>query len=223
MKQRMLRRLALEALRAPDRKSAALPHQQDKVDELFQRSEQELALAIQQTYRHVFFPSRENRVEGAGIDLAHLAIDVTAASDKPGQGQRQVLRALADNQKLRQPDDHPLAPSYVRDRTPLKKGSISTADLRAEFRKDPRLPILIGDDNFFKLLSEGHRRGSLRVPERRSGGRQGRPALHLQDRSAVVRAHDRLRREARHLAAEAEPGPAHRPVAPGHCRSTGSP
>ncbi len=159
MKQRMLRRLALEALRAPDRKAQLSPHQQDKVDELFQRSEQELALAIQHTYRHVFFPSRENRVEGAGIDLAHLAVDVTAASDKPGQGQRQVLRALADNQKLREPDDHPLAPSYVRDRTPLKKGSISTADLRAEFRKDPRLPILIGDDNFFKLLAKGIEEG----------------------------------------------------------------
>lgn len=155
MKQRMARRLALEALRAPDRKAQLSAHQQDKIDELYQRSEQELALAIQQCYRHVFFPSRENRVEGAAVDLAHVAIDVQSASDRPGQGQQQVLRALADNQKLRRAEDHPLAPSYVRDRTPLKKGSISTADLRAEFRKDPRLPILLGDENFFALLRKG--------------------------------------------------------------------
>lgn len=155
MKHRMVRRLALEALRAPERKAQLSPHQQDKVDELYQRSEQELALAIQQCYRHVFFPARENRVEGAAVDLAHVAIDVQSASDRPGQGQQQVLRVLGDNNKLRRADDHPLAPSYVRDRTPLKKGSITTADLRAEFRKDPRLPILIGDENFFALLRKG--------------------------------------------------------------------
>lgn len=159
MKHRMLRRLALEALRSPDRKAQLSPHQQDQVDERFRRSEQELAVAIQQAYRHVFFPSRENRVEGAGIDLAHVAVDVGSASERPGQGQQQVLRALGDNQKLRHADDHPLAPSYVRDRTPLKKGSITTADLRAEFRKDPRLPILIGDENFFALLRKGIEEG----------------------------------------------------------------
>jgi hypothetical protein len=155
MKHRMARRLALEALRAPERKAQLSAHQQDKVDELFQRSEQELALAIQQCYRHIFFPSRDNRVEGAAIDLAHVAIDVQSASDRPGQGQQQVLRVLGDNNKLRRADDHPLAPSYVRDRTPLKKGSITTADLRAEFRKDPRLPMLLGDENFFALLRKG--------------------------------------------------------------------
>ncbi len=159
MKQRMMRRLALEALRAPERKAQLSGHQQDKVDELYQRSEQELALAIQQCYRHVLFPSRENRVEGAGIDLAHVAIDVHSASEKPGQGQQQVLRVLADNQKLRRAEDHPLAPSYVRDRTPLKKGQITTAELRAEFRKDPRLPILLGDENYFALLRKGIEEG----------------------------------------------------------------
>src|SRR5208283_3766957 len=105
MKARMMRRLALEAMRRPERKAQLSPHQQDKIDELYQRSEQELALAIQQCYRHVFFPSRENRVEGGGIDLAHVAIDVQSASDRPGHGQQQVLRALSDNQKLRRAED----------------------------------------------------------------------------------------------------------------------
>ena len=159
MKHGMVRRLALEALRAPSERRSSRRHQQDKVEELYQRSEQEVALAIQQCYRHVFFPSRDNRVEGAAIDLAHTAIDVGSASDRPGQGQQQVVRALTDNNKLRRSEDHPLAPNYVRDQTPLKKGSITTAELRAEFRKDPRLPILIGDENFMKLLRKGIEEG----------------------------------------------------------------
>ena len=39
------------------------------------RSEQELAIAIQQCYRHVFYPSR-NRVGASDVDLAHSAIDM---------------------------------------------------------------------------------------------------------------------------------------------------
>ena len=39
------------------------------------RSEQELAIAIQQCYRHVFYQSR-NRVGASDVDLAHSAIDM---------------------------------------------------------------------------------------------------------------------------------------------------
>ncbi len=131
------------------------------------------------------------------MDLAHVAIDAGSASDKPGQGQQQVVRALADNNKLRRADDHPLAPSYVRDRTPLKKGSIATADLRAEFRKDPRLPILVGDDNFVKLLRKGIDEGLYVYQSGELVRGQGRPAVPVQDRAAVLRADDGVRRGAR--------------------------
>src|SRR5262249_7105819 len=137
MKAKMDRRLALEALRSEHRLSQLPQHQQDKVQELYQRSAQELAIAIQQCFRHLFFPSRNNKVEGATVDLGHTAFDVGSASDQPGKGQQAVLRALADNRKLLRPEDPPLAPNYVRDNTPLKKGQITTQDLRAEFRKDP--------------------------------------------------------------------------------------
>jgi hypothetical protein len=155
MRKRMVRRLALEAVRHPDRMRELAQHQQDKVNELYRRSEQELALAIQQCYRHLFFPSRAHRVEGSGLDLAHAAFDVHSASERPGDGQQQVVRALDDNQKLLRADDHPLRPAYVRDHTPLKRGSVTTADLRAEFRKDPRLPMMIGDENFVALVRKG--------------------------------------------------------------------
>ena len=154
MRESLVRRLALQSLLAPDKLKQLAEHQQQKVKELHKRSEQEVALAIQQCYRHLFFPSR-NKVDGALVDLAHSAFEIYAASEKPGQGQEQVLRTLTDSQKLLRASDHPLAPAYVRDQTPLKKGQITSAALRLEFRKDPRLPILIGDENFIALIRKG--------------------------------------------------------------------
>lgn len=155
MKAKVGRRLALESLRSPERLAELAQHQQDKVQEWYRRSEQEVALAIQQCYRHLFFPSRNNRIEGSPVDLGHTAFDIQSASEKPGVGEQQVLRALLDMRKLLRAEDHPLAPAYVRDQTPLKRGQITTIDLRAEFRKDPRLPILIGDGNFVNLIRKG--------------------------------------------------------------------
>jgi hypothetical protein len=155
MEAKVVRRLALEAMKAPDRLEQLAAHQQDKVRELYQRSEQEIAVAIQQCFRHLFFPSRSHRVGDEDVDLGHTAFDTPSASDSPGAGQKQVVRALKDMNKLLQAEDNPLAPKYVRDFTPLKKGQISTAELRAEFRKDPRLPIMLGDENFVKLVRKG--------------------------------------------------------------------
>ena len=129
-----------------------------KVRELAARSEQELAIAIQQCYRHVFYPSR-NRVGTSEVDLAHSAIDVHSASDKPGAGQQQIVRVLRELKKLRLSEDEPDSPAYVRDRTPLKKGQITTLALRDEFRRDPALPILIGDDIFVRGVRRGVEQG----------------------------------------------------------------
>ena len=155
MKHAMVRRLALHEMCTPARLTELAHHQQQKVRELYQKSEQGLAVAIQRCYRHLFFPSRNNKVEGALVELGHTAFDIPSTADQPGRGQQQVERALADNAKLLRDTDHPLAPSYVRDQTPLRKGQVSTAMLRNEFRKDPRLPILVGDGNFIALVRKG--------------------------------------------------------------------
>ena len=154
MRRKTHHRLALRELKKPDRLIDLAEHQQDRVREMEARSEQELAIAIQQCYRHVFYPSR-NRVGTSDVDLAHSAIDVHSASDKPGAGQQQIVRALRDLGKLRLPEDEPDSPAYVRDRTPLKKGQITTLSLRDEFRRDPALPILIGDDIFIRGVRLG--------------------------------------------------------------------
>lgn len=158
MRRKVVYRLALDQLRRPERLSELAEHQQDRVKELYRRSEQEMATAIQQCYRHVFYPSR-NRLDGAAVDLNHSALDVPGASADPGQGQKAVVRLLRDLNKLRMEDDAPDSPAYIRDRTPLKKGQISTADLRAEFRKDVSLPMLIGDGVFVKAILQGIEHG----------------------------------------------------------------
>ncbi|GAB6060291.1 hypothetical protein [Desulfonatronum parangueonense] len=160
MKRKMIRRLALEDLRRPERLSDLAKHQQDRLLELYHKSEQELAVAIQQAYRHVFYPTR-NRVDGADVDLGHSSIEVQSASANPGDGQRQVLRVLRDIQKLRLSEDNPDSPQFIRDRTPLKKGQISTAALRDEFRRDASLPILVGDDVFVKGIRQGIEQGEF--------------------------------------------------------------
>ena len=158
MRRKAYLRLALRELKKPERLTDLAEHQQAKVRELEARSEQELAIAIQQCYRHIFYPSRD-RVGVEGVDLAHSAIDMHSASDQPGAGQRQIERALRDLGKLRLPEDEPDSPAYVRDRTPLKKGEITTLALRDEFRRDPALPILIGDDIFIRGVRRGIEQG----------------------------------------------------------------
>ena len=167
MRRRMRARLALQRLKAPDRLVDLAEHQQEKIRDLEARSEQELAIAVQQCYRHVFYPSR-NRIGTRGVDLAHTAVDIPSASNQPGAGQQQIARALRDLKKLRLPEDEPDAPAYVRDRTPLRKGQMTTLGLRDEFRRDPTLPMLLGDAIFIRGIRRGidqgyyvYRRGDL--------------------------------------------------------------
>ena len=167
MQRKVRERLALRELKKPERLLDLAEHQQDKVREFEAKSEHDLAIAIQQCYRHVFYPSR-NRIGTCMVDLAHSALDMHSASQKPGAGQNEIVRALRDQGKLRLREDEPDSPAYVRDRTALKRGQMTTLGLRDEFRKDPALPILIGDDIFRRGVLRGvdmgeyvYRRGDL--------------------------------------------------------------
>ncbi|MXY53195.1 MAG: ATP-binding protein [Gammaproteobacteria bacterium] len=154
MRRAARRRLALAELIKPERIGELAEHQQSKVRELEQRSEHALAVAIQQCFRHVYYPSR-NRLQDSDVDLAHSTIEATSSSERPGSGQQQVVRVLRDLNKLRLAEDEPDSPTYVRDRTPLRKGQMTTLELRNEFRRDPALPMLIGDDVFIRGIRTG--------------------------------------------------------------------
>lgn len=167
MRAKMVLRLALIEMKNPERLKELAEHQQNKVKELESKSITDLAIAIQQCYRHVFYPSR-NRVGTSDVDLAHSALDVHATGNHPGEGQRAITHSLQDQGKLRLPGDEPDSPSYIRDRTPLRKGQMTVGALREEFRRDPALPILIENDTFIKAIHKGveqgeyvYRRGEL--------------------------------------------------------------
>ena len=155
MRDAIRHRIALTALNRPDRLRDLAEYQQAKVKELDGKAEQKAAGAIQACYRHVFYPSQQ-AAAAAGVALAHTAIDLPSTSDKPGAGQNQVVRVLRELGKLRLPEDAPDQPAYVRDATPLKvKGEITTQALRMEFRRNPKLPILVGNDVFLKGVRKG--------------------------------------------------------------------
>ncbi|MBX5249961.1 ATP-binding protein [Rhizobium sp. NLR4b] len=159
MKRAIVRRLALWELKQPERIKELAEHQQAKVFELEKKSETEAAIAIQQCYRHILYPSR-NALGGVGsLQLAHSVIDIQNASERPGSGQLQVIRQLQSQNKVRDASDPPDSPSYIRDRTPLKKGQMTTRDIRDEFRRDPSLSILLSDDVFRKAIRKGIEEG----------------------------------------------------------------
>jgi hypothetical protein len=83
-------------------------------------------------------------------------VEVHNASDQPGNAQTQIARVLRDHRKLLSEGDAPEAPAYVRDQTPLKhKGELSTLELRNEYRRAPKLSILLSDSPFIACVRDG--------------------------------------------------------------------
>ena len=83
--------LALEQMQRGDLFVSLQTHQQEQVKERHGRARQAFALAVQQAYRHVFYPERGPWPE---TPLVHSAITVPNASSEPGVGQKQVATAL---------------------------------------------------------------------------------------------------------------------------------
>ncbi|NJR79343.1 ATP-binding protein [Sphingomonas corticis] len=155
MREAMSRRIALAELKRPERLVDLADHQQQEILRQEQRSEQAVAVAIQGCYRHLLYPSKAALGDGS-VSLGYASIDNPSTAEKPGAGQVQVVRQLSASNKLKSPEDAPDAPAYIRDRTPLKsKRQMTAAALREEFRRDPSLPIQIGDDPFKKIVRKG--------------------------------------------------------------------
>lgn len=145
--------LALEQMQRGDLFASLQTHQQEQVKERHGLAQKAFALAVQQAYRHVFYPERGPWPEAP---LVHAAITITNASSEPGVGQKQVERVLREAGELILPDDAPPAPNYMADKTPLRRcGVMSSRDLRNEYYRDPALPMLIGDEVLKKCLRMG--------------------------------------------------------------------
>src|SRR3546814_2797997 len=81
--------------------------------------------------RSVFYPAQSG-IPGTGLSLAHSALETHSASERPGAGQQQIVRALREFRKLRVTEDDPDAPAYVRDRTP--RSEEHTSELQSLMR-----------------------------------------------------------------------------------------
>ena len=160
MKNRVRRRLALEDMRNPALQQDLAAHQKEQLNEQYRKSEQEVALCIQQAYRHVFYPSKEG-IAGSVLPLAHTTIELQNASANPGSGQRQVVRVLQGVNKIRLDGDNPDSPLFIINRTPLKKGQITTSTLFNEYRRDPALPMLAGLNVFLRSIRTGIEQGEF--------------------------------------------------------------
>jgi hypothetical protein len=188
MENAMRRRLALTELKQPHRLAELAEHQQENLRKEDSEADAYVAIAIQNCYRHLLYPSRNSLEGSGGPQLAHASIDVQNASEKPGSGQLQVVRQLQAINKLRDAHDHPDSPSYIRDRTPLKKGQISTGSLRDEFRKEPSLPILLSDEVLRKAINNGIDEGIFvyRSGELLAGPGDPLPSVRMDEESFIV-------------------------------------
>jgi hypothetical protein len=176
MRREMARFLALQELVKPQRMAELAQHQQNTLLEWSRKAGGRVNTAIQLCYRHIFYPSRQPL--SPETELAHSAVEVHQ-NDTLDNGQRPPTQVLRESNKLRLPEDAPDSPSFVRDRTPLRKGQISTFDLRAEFRRDPALPILISDSPFVRGIQNGVERGEYVYRYRDLLFGQGDPFTHI--------------------------------------------
>lgn len=187
MKERTRSRIALERLKAAHRISDFAEHQQREIREREKQSVQGLAVAIQQCYRHLFYPSRVGTPD-PGIHLRQSVLDRPAPANKPGAGQSAIVNLLQRTRKLRLPEDPPDGPAFVRDRTPLRNGPMTTRDFRQEFRRNPGLPILIGDTTFLNGIRQGIAEGEYIYEQGQllSGPGDPEAAISLQGESRVM-------------------------------------
>lgn len=204
MRERLRRRLALRELQKPDSLNKLADYQQDKLKAEYQDSDFKVAQAVLLCYRHVFFPSHAP-FAGSTLPIAYTSIEVTNPSDRPGDGQRHVMQILREQKKILSEGDSPDAPGYVRDQTPMKvKGSISTMELRMEFRKAPKLSILLNDGPLLSCIREGIQQGVFVYREGDQVWGQGDTveAIHISENAYV---HTALDAKKNHLYPRPEP------------------
>ncbi|MDB4303986.1 DUF499 domain-containing protein, partial [Desulfosarcina sp.] len=159
MKDAVRRRLGLAAIQSGPQMEDLAAYQQKRIEEMLETSISSMAITTLQCYRHLFYPSSAPIGTGAA-KIGHTTIELVNASDSPGNGQQHIKRSLREQKKLLMADDQPDAPTYVRDQTPLKnKGEITVAELRNEFRKAPKLSILMDDSPLVSCIRLGIEHG----------------------------------------------------------------
>lgn len=161
MKGLMRHRLALEDLQDPALQQDLAPHQQAQLKERYQKSRQELAIGIQQAYRHLFYPTNTVQQNGQNVTLAHTSIDLPNTAANPGSGQAHIIRILESLGKLHRDEKQAYDTPYLVNKTPLKQGFISTIELYNEYRRNTGFALLANDSVLKKAITNGINSGDL--------------------------------------------------------------
>src|SRR5258708_2998837 len=204
MRDLVRRRMALGLLQKPEHQRELADYQQGKVKAEYEKLKLDIALAILQCYRYLFYPSSSPMV-GTQLPLGQTGIELSGAGDTPGNGQHQVQRVLHDQKKLLEGRDIPDAPAFVRDQTGLKvKGEMTTAQMRTEYRRAPKLSILLHDPPLFEGIRNGIDQGLFIYREESQVWGKGdpRPAIHISDNHFL---HTLVDAQAKNLWPRAEP------------------
>jgi len=197
MKMLVRRRLALAELRKPENQRNLADYQKKKVEGEFEKLRLDVAMAILTCYRFLFYPS-SSPMSGTTLPIGYTSIELSGAGDSPGNGQHQVERILHEQRKILTPRDTPDAPSFVRDQTPLRiKGEITTAALRTEYRKAPKLSILLHDTPLVQCIRSGIETGVFIYREGSQVWGQGdpSPAIHISEDCFVHTVQDAEKRK----------------------------
>ena len=117
-----------------------------------------IAQAILQCYRHIFYPSA-SPMAGTTLPLGHTILELTNP-DNPGNGQMHVERVLYEQKKLLTARDAPDSPAFVAKETGLAgRGEMTLQQLRLEYRKAPKLSILLHDTPLLECVRTGIQQG----------------------------------------------------------------
>lgn len=155
MRENVKRALALGDLLKPEHQNQLADHQRSEVRGKAEKMRLDVAMGILQCYRHLFYPS-SSPMSGTSLPLGHTIMELSGAGDAPGNGQHQVIRVLHEQKKLLSGADEPDAPGYVVQQVGLRnRGEMTTAQLELEYRRAPKLSILLHQTPLNECIRRG--------------------------------------------------------------------
>ena len=176
------RKLALAELLKPSNQQELADYQIQKVNAEYHELDLKIAQAVLQCYRHIFYPSA-SPMAGTKLPLGHTILELTNP-DNPGNGQMHVERVLYEQKKLLTARDAPDAPAFVAKETGLTgRGEMTLQQLRLEYRKAPKLSMLLHDTPLLECVRAGIQQGRFVY-------REGNQVWGPGDPSPVIRISD---------------------------------
>lgn len=137
--------LARSTLSEPSSIFDLAEHQKAEIKKQKKTLDKKLDDVILECYKYVHYPHRDGK-------LAHIVMNW-----KGNDGQSQIVESLHNIDKIRKKGDNLDNPKSLVDRIDdlNNKGKITTRKFREEFYRDPKLPLLIGDNVFLKGIKQG--------------------------------------------------------------------